>query len=95
LYLDGSPAGQLSGTGPQNGYAPPGTTFGFDPSGGGGGGGFGAQTSLMLQSSGGSGQRYQVNAGQVPPGQDFRLYLFATQAVLSWDSGEAILTPSG
>ena len=95
FFINQAPAGNLSGASPSNGYVPPAATFGFDPRAGGGGTGFGAQTNLLLQSNGSGAQQYQVNANQVPPGQDIRLYLFSNQAVLSWDSGEAILTPSG
>ena len=96
LYFNGAPAGELPGAGRSGGYAPPSATFGFDPSGGADGSGFGADTRLALQfGGGGSEQIYRVNAGQIPRGQDLRLFLFWGRAVLSWDSDEAILTPSG
>lgn len=91
LFIDGSPAGELPGAGASNGYAPPAATYRFDRSGGGGGTGFGAQSDLMLLLDGGRSQRFRVDASQVPPRQDLRLYVFRDQAVLSWDSGEKIL----
>jgi hypothetical protein len=95
LFIDQAPAGNLPGASPSEGYAPPSTTFGFDPSGGGSESQFGAQTSLWVQTATGATQAYQVDAGQVPPGQDIQLYLFSGHAVLSWGTTEAILTPSG
>jgi hypothetical protein len=96
LYINHNAAGSLSGAAPMNGYAPGSANYPFNPSGGGEGAEFNGQTQVTVESIGGFAmQTYQVNASEVPLGQDIQLYLFSDHAVLCWGSGDEVLTPSG
>jgi hypothetical protein len=95
IYINQGAAGSISGTGVAQGYEPTSANYPFNPSGGGEAAEFNAQTRVGVETAIGGVQYYQVNASEVPPGQDIQLYLFPAHAVLCWGFGDEVLTPSG